>query len=357
MNLIDDYLSSFVVKQYMNTLNSIMKRIREWFLLTAITFLLHLVLWIILLQEEFDWNSLDLLKNFVYCGAFIFSSMTVEFFLLRKKAKQNEFKYSGLILNGILTLALNLVIALIYETYISYLLWPDSYDEDVVCSAYIFCIIASLVSQFHVSRYYIELLLRRQKENENLMGKVLKSQLNPHFVFNSLNILAELIDEDPVRAENYTLSLSKIYRYIISSLEKDTVSISEAMIFTNEYVSILQNRFLSSIFLEIDDFDYDSNEKILTMSMQLLIENAVKHNCPSQTHPLEISIFRNGDYLVVSNTMNCDIQNKSMVTQPNGLGLNNLKLRYSMICGKEPIINITGEENHKLFEVLLPIIK
>lgn len=357
MNLIADSLSSFVEEQYMNTLHNIFKRMREWFLLTTTTFLLHLVLWIILLQKEFGWNSLDLLKNFVYCGAFVFSSMAVEFFLLRKKKKQNEFKYSGLILNGILTLALNLVIALIYETYISYLLWPDSYDEDVVCSAYIFCIIASLVSQFHVSRYYIVLLLRQQKENENLMRKVLKSQLNPHFVFNSLNILAELIEEDPERAESYTLSLSKIYRYIISSLEKDTVSISEAIIFTKEYVSILQNRFLSSIFIDIDDFDYEVNEKILTMSMQLLIENAVKHNRPSQAHPLEISIFRNGDYLVVCNTMNCDIRDKRPDTSHNGLGLNNLKLRYSMICGKKPLINITGEGCNKLFEVFLPIIK
>lgn len=184
----------------------------------------------------------------------------------------------------------------------------------------------------------------------------LKSQLNPHFIFNSLNILTGLIKEDPDRAEQFVVSLSKIYRYTINSIEKDIVPISEAIIFTKEYVSIMQTRFPSSIDFDDSNLEYDSDEKILTMSMQLLIENAIKHNSPSLEHALQIIIFKRGDFLVVSNNLLDTEQKPIYDASGSSLGLKNLRQRYLMECGEEPMINISEKAGKRFFEVSLPII-
>lgn len=181
--------------------------------------------------------------------------------------------------------------------------------------------------------------------------------MDPHFVSNCLNILSGLIEEDSERAERFIISLSRIYRYIINSLDKDIVPISEAMTFAKEYVSIMQTRYPSSIDFCDSGLECRSDEKILTMSMQLLIENAVKHNSLSPEHPLRILVFKRGDRLVVSNSLFNNSQGPVPSTSRDGIGLNNLRQRYSMECGKEPVISITGEGDKRFFEVGLPIIK
>ncbi len=187
--------------------------------------------------------------------------------------------------------------------------------------------------------------------------RLLKSQMDPHFVFNCLNILSGLIEEDSERAERFIISLSRIYRYIINSLDKDIVPISEAMTFAKEYVSIMQTRYPSSIDFCDNGLECRSDEKILTMSMQLLIENAVKHNSPSPEHPLRILVFKRGDRLVVSNSLFNNSQGPVPSTSRDGIGLKNLRQRYSMECGKNPEISITKEGDKRFFEVSLPIIK
>ena len=166
-----------------------------------------------------------------------------------------------------------------------------------------------------------------------------------------------MIEEDSERAERFIISLSRIYRYIINSLDKDIVPISEAMTFAKEYVSIMQTRYPSSIDFCDSGLECRSDEKILTMSMQLLIENAVKHNSPSPEHPLRILVFKRGDRLVVSNSMFNNSQGPVPSTSHDGIGLKNLRQRYSMECGKNPEISITGEGDKRFFEVGLPIIK
>lgn len=334
-----------------------LRYIKEWFLLTATAFLLYIILWLPVIQEEFHWDPFELLIDFTYCGIFILTSMSMEYLILRKRRKKlHKLTPSRLAFDGLLTLGLNLTLSFLYETFSSRFLWPTPSEDDFWFSAYIFCIIASIVSIFHIGRYYNKLVNIQQNENLALTKKMLKSQLNPHFIFNSLNILTGLIKEDPDRAEQFTVSLSKIYRYIINSLEKDVIPIPTAMIFAREYVSIMQTRFPSSITFDDRNQRYNDNEKILTMSMQLLIENAVKHNAPSPEHPLQILIFKRGVFLVVSNSLSNSEQNTNLETSNNGVGLKNLQRRYSMECGKEPIINTTTIGDKRFFEVSLPII-
>lgn len=334
----------------------ILQCIKEWFLLTAGAFLLYTVLCLPVLRNKFDWSLSVLITNFLYCGTFILICMGVEYVVLRRRGPNRLTRFK-LVLNGVLTLVLNLMLVLLFETLSVKFLWPDTSEDDFLSSIYIFGIVACIVSQFHIIRFYSTMVIKQQEENLALTKTILKSQLDPHFVLNSLNILTGLIEENPVRAERFIVSLSKIYRYIFRSLKKDLVSVSEAVIFAKEYVSVLQTRFPSSIDLCEEDLKFSSNEKILTMSAQLLIENAVKHNCPSPEHPLKILISRRGNLLVVSNSLYDYRKAQSSLVQHNGTGLKNLITRYSMECNNKPVISITGEGDRWFFEVSLPIIQ
>lgn len=329
--------------------------IKKWFLLTVVTFLLLFILWLPVLHNKFNWNYFEIFKNFIYCGVFMLSSMIINAVVL-KNGDHHKLTPLKLTLNGLLTTGLNLLLVLLSETLFADILWPDTSEEEILCSTYIFCIVASLLSQFYIVRYYTKLTLTQQRENLALTKAMLKSQLNPHFVFNSLNILTGLIGEDPDRAERFIISLSKTYRYIIDNIEKDIVPISDALIVTKEYVSILQTRFPESIELDISNVAFYSNERIVTMSMQLLIENAVRHNYPSPEHPLRIAVFKRGNNLVVRNSLYNDSNAHSSHIQHHGVGLKNLRQRYLMECDKEPLIEINRNGDKQFFEVSLPII-
>lgn len=131
---------------------------------------------------------------------------------------------------------------------------------------------------------------------------------------------------------------------------------NEAVSFAKEYVSIMQVRFPDSIQLEIDKFEKRTDENILTMCIQLLIENAIKHNYPTPEHKLAISISKTKDQLIVRNSINdlgCSISRDSS----SGLGLKNLEQRYLIECGLKPQIRLVKDNNNDYFEVSIPIIK
>lgn len=331
--------------------------LKKWLYLSVAAYVIYALLWSAIYVGHNVW-SIDINGFFVdfgYCAMFTLTSLLLEYFLQTKKEPQ-RITPNRLIINGFLTICLNLLIAVLYEKFIAEFIYKPETD-DFWGSLYIFCIVASFVAEFHVLREYTDIVIKQKEENLLLTKRLLKSQMDPHFVFNCLNILSGLIEEDSERAERFIISLSRIYRYIINSLDKDIVPISEAMTFAKEYVSIMQTRYPSSIDFCDSGLECRSDEKILTMSMQLLIENAVKHNSPSPEHPLRILVFKRGDRLVVSNSLFNNSQGPVPSTSRDGIGLNNLRQRYSMECGKEPVISITGEGDKRFFEVGLPIIK
>mgnify|MGYP000024884045 FL=1 len=331
--------------------------LKQWLYLSVTAYVIYALLWSAIYVGHDAWsiNINGIFVDFGYCATFTLTSLLLEHFLLHKKQPQRTTP-KRLIINGFLTICLNLLIAVLYETYIAEFIYKPETD-DFWGSLYIFCIVASFVAEFHVLREYTDIVIKQKEENLLLTKRLLKSQMDPHFVFNSLNILSGLIEEDPEKAEQFTVSLSRIYRYIINSLDQDIVPISEAMTFAKEYVSIMQTRYPSSIDFCDSGLECRSDEKILTMSMQLLIENAVRHNCPSPEHPLQIRVFKRGDRLVVSNSLYNNGQSSGSYIQGNGIGLKNLKKRYSIESGMEPVISITGDGDRWFFEVSLPIIQ
>ncbi|WP_394750532.1 2TM domain-containing protein [Spongiimicrobium salis] len=177
----------------------------------------------------------------------------------------------------------------------------------------------------------------------------LKNQLDPHFLFNSLNVLTSLIEEDPYQAQKFTTSLSKVYRYVLEQKNKDLVTVDEELQFARTYVRLLKMRFEDSIVFEIPEQSTDPEAKIIPLSLQLLLENAVKHNVVTATRPLHIKVFETEGMLVVSN----NLQEKQVVKKSSGVGLRNIQQRYGILTDKQVQIHKSAKE----FQVKLPMLR
>lgn len=176
----------------------------------------------------------------------------------------------------------------------------------------------------------------------------LKNQIDPHFLFNSLNVLSSLIEENPENAQRFTTSLSKIYRYVLEQKDKELVSVQEELDFAKTYMNLLKMRFENSLFYELPTTIPDSEAKVVPLSLQLLLENTVKHNVVSEQKPLHIRIYIEGDYLVIQN----DYQKKEVLQNGKGVGLQNIINRYGIITNRKVLI----EQNEQIFRVKIPIL-
>lgn len=182
----------------------------------------------------------------------------------------------------------------------------------------------------------------------NAKFETLKNQIDPHFLFNSLNVLSSLIEENPENAQRFTTSLSKIYRYVLEQKDKELVSVAEELSFAKTYMNLLKMRFENSLFYELPETVINPDAKVVPLSLQLLLENTVKHNVVSEQKPLHIRIFIEGDYLAIQN----DFQKKEVIQTRQGVGLQNIVDRYGIITGRKVLI----EQNEKTFTVKIPIL-
>lgn len=187
-----------------------------------------------------------------------------------------------------------------------------------------------------------------QKENAVLKYRQLKSQINPHFLFNSLNVLVSLINKDSGLAVKYTKKLSAVYRYVLTRDEQDTVTVGEEVEFIGNYVSILKTRFDAGLEFRFDIRPADMSRSVPPMSLQLLVENAVKHNAVSPENPLMINISSDGNCLCVSN----GISPRLSRSEGTGVGLKNLSNKYAILAGRD--ISVSDDGN--VFSVKLPLL-
>jgi two-component system LytT family sensor kinase len=176
----------------------------------------------------------------------------------------------------------------------------------------------------------------------------LKNQLNPHFLFNSLTSLNSLIFENPQLASEFLHQLSKVYRYVLENKEKTLVSLSTEVNFISNYVQLLISRFDKGLQVNINISEQALDQKILPVTLQILIENAMKHNITSQDSPLVIDIYDESNYLVVKN----NLQIKQIVDNSNGQGLENLRSLYRVLIENEIVI----EKNDANFIVKIPLL-
>ncbi|HEU5052850.1 MAG TPA: histidine kinase [Hanamia sp.] len=186
-----------------------------------------------------------------------------------------------------------------------------------------------------------------KRENLNALHESLKQQVNPHFLFNSLNTLKSLTVRNPSQAVDYITELSSVYRYMLLHQDKKNVTLRDEIDFLKSYLYLLEIRFGDAITTQISLPDELLNYPMPANTLQLLIENAVKHNAFSLQKPLCISIFVEHNYLTVKN----NLRNKKEAPSSSHLGLNNISNRYLLLKGKDIMIKRTEEE----FIVSLPI--
>lgn len=181
-------------------------------------------------------------------------------------------------------------------------------------------------------------LLKLQKENLQSQFDVLKQQVNPHFLFNSLNVLTSLIRVEPELAEKFTEHLAQVYRYVLENKDNELVSLSTELGFLNAYIFLIKIRFMDKVVVNIRLQDIEMNYQIIPLAMQLLIENAIKHNAMSKRSPLVIDIFIDEtNYLNVVN----NLQEREAHMSSTGVGLKNIQNRYRLLNNTIPAFEKT----------------
>lgn len=283
-----------------------MKRMRNhiittWAWFTTLTFVLYDVIWALVdpmwIKQELADSYMPLWIDACYSALFSLFSIIASRFIIRYKLLK-AVKRGRAMTFSLIMLALNISLATFIEEIIMDKFFEPVESGEALSNAYFMGLIASLLSLIFTADYYIETTAKQQQENNGLQMQLLKMQLNPHFIFNSLNALTYLIGTSPKQAEKYTVYLAKIYRYILGHMDTDIVPIKDCLAFSNDYTALLKLRY-ENIHMDIHDFKFCDNEYVLSLCMQILIENAVKHNAPSPSETLQIDIDREGDMLVV----------------------------------------------------------
>ncbi len=324
----------------------------EWALIMLIAFLLYDVTWLVTdnrpLLDNIRTNKLYIAIDLLYCAIFSFAVISASM-LIARIGNFAKLTYRYLLLQSLATLTCNVVISIVMEL-LYYWLIPgndDSYKGGLIIA----CILATISSLAHNMQYYIKIISDRNAHSIAMEKKMMKLHLDPHFVFNNLNILAGLVRSNPDGAEEFIIRLSKLYRHIISSIDKDVTSLRDAIDFAFHYVEVLNVRFPGKIDLQVDQrLKEVRSVGVMSSSLHLLIENAVKHNMPEGASVLTIHVFREGNSLVVQNNILLSRHADSIPSM--GVGLKNLQDRYRLQCGELPEIRQSADS----YEVLLPLL-
>lgn len=176
----------------------------------------------------------------------------------------------------------------------------------------------------------------------------LRLQLDPHFIFNNFSTLTELIHEDQNAAASFLENISKVYRYMISNLDKHTITLKEEIDFLNSYFYLIKKRMGGKIELKIDVNQEHLQYDLPPLTLQLLVENAIKHNIATQASPLTIFVYSKGNNLIVKNALQ-QTSGKSLVS--TGIGKKNIEFRYKILFNREPVFL----ESDGFYNVYLPL--
>jgi two-component system, LytTR family, sensor kinase len=189
-----------------------------------------------------------------------------------------------------------------------------------------------------------------KRMNVQAQLQLVQSQINPHFLFNNLNVLSGMLVRDNPEANHFIEEFSKVYRYILTNQDKELVPVKEELHFIEPYIFLLQQRFTSGLQIDIDVQDKYREYYIIPAALQMLIENAIKHNVVSVRQPLHIIVHANGDESIkVSN----NIQPRQTAEPSTRIGLENIARRYELLNQKDIVIT----KDTKTFEVILPLIR
>lgn len=316
--------------------------------------------------SDFILHGGDLMLLLVYCW------MLTEISLLVGRWLNNWISWEQ---NPLVRALVQFVFIILGNILINYLfsyLWLYFYPSDVLNDSEILLIwqsniMAAILSLFisfiHTGIFLLDRWKRLSEEAAELKMQALqfqematrseleslKLQLDPHFIFNNFSALTELIHEDQQSAASFLENITRVYRYMISNLGRDTVSLSEEMEFLNAYYYLLDKRLGNKISLDININPAHLKLHLPPLTLQLLVENAVKHNSATATQPLKISIRSQGDALLVQNSLQ-PTTGKTLVS--TGIGHKNIEFRYKILFDKVPVFY----ESEGSYNVRLPLV-
>lgn len=290
-------------------------------------------------------------------GSWEANRMLERFFYPRFYAQKNKIKvlafylFSGSFFTTIMAFSVVLIVSMLFHSY--------TFRETLV-PLKLNLIYAWLVNLlFHLLNavyLYFKEYKTKWMEAEELKRmsaqaelQIVKNQINPHFLFNNLNVLSTLVMQNNADANHFIEAFSKVYRYILHNHEKELVELKTELHFLNPYIFLLKTRFADGLNITLDIPENYSRCQIIPAALQMLIENAIKHNVVSRNKPLHIGVNINDDNtLVVSNNM----QAKQTIERSTGIGLQNIIKRYSVVSNRD--VMISNDSNN--FKVSLPLL-
>lgn len=331
-------------------------------ILTVISYVLYCILWFII-DDDIQFSEhifSDILMDFLFCAVFSFISLALCHLIFKVLKFHTGFRWS-LAYSCILFL-LNNIIALIMS-WVSGVAFEDLNNPlSQVQGIYTYAMLATLVSSTYIISAFMnnynlamedkrktEIMLMKEKEAAlEAQLSALKMQINPHFLFNNFSTLTELIESEPETAGIFLSHLSKVYRHIVRNLNVNLIDVKDELKFIDSYVYLMKLRHGDGILIDIDEGLRFCNSKIPPVSLQLLVENAIKHNAFSTESPLTIQIIREDDRLIVRNLK----QPLVSVSESTGVGLANILSRYSLLSKKEVEI----DDTEHFYSVSLPLL-
>ena len=304
---------------------------------------------------------LYILNSFIYSFVLTFGNGFVNDFL-NKRYSWTEQTRIRTILGVIATVITNIVLIFICDYLVFVVINGMSqeyfFSDKMNFTNWFILNIAFLISAIlHAKGFMEELKKNTKKEvveqkliakSANAQFESLKNQLDPHFLFNSLNVLTALIDENPEQAQKFTTSMSKIYRYVLEKKDKEMVNVEDEIEFAKIYCNLLKTRFEDSVNFTFDVNPDDLQKFVVPLSLQLLLENCIKHNFATSSKPLNIRIFTEGKFLSIEN----NLQAREQLKESAGIGLANIVQRYALLTKD----NVFIEKTEQTFKVKIPIL-
>lgn len=300
----------------------------------------------------------DFIQNQVFAILIYFGNMVVIRYLMRTYGMK-LFRGRNMVKAIVASLAVTTLMIFLSNALFKIGIYGNSIEEFIqgeTIGYYKFSLLLSLVITllFYLFFYYKHKKEQQVAQQQVIAGTAtaqfdaLKNQLDPHFLFNSLNVLSSLIEENPDAAQNFTTGLSKIYRYVLEQKSKELVSLDEELQFARTYIRLLKMRFEEGIQFEVPKSASNPDFKVVPLSLQLLLENAVKHNRVGPDSPLVIRIEEKDGYLEVRN----NLQTKQVIKRGSGVGLMNIANRYALLTKKQVFKDKSATE----FVVRIPLL-
>ena len=232
---------------------------------------------------------------------------------------------------------------------------PDNYQMillNIYAAIFTLPVVSIILGIYFMRRWRKVAIEKEMLQREQISSQLssLRSHLDPHFLFNTLNILHSLIDSENEVAADFLEKFTEVYRYVLKNRESELVTLDTELQFLESYLFILTKRFDQQLIVDLKIEDSYRNHVVPPLALQMLVENALKHNKLTYKSPLQIDLRISNGYLVVKN----NLQPKSQLggEENTGFGLENIQKRYELLSNKEVLI----EENSQVFKVSLPLL-